>query len=194
LLLARAISDPFWFFFQYWQIAFLREQIHMSLANVGRWAWIPPLVATLVAFGFASFSDRLIGRGFSVVRARILPILLATTLGVSVFLLPLANTVATAIALSALAVAMGNTWLSLSAILMGALVPRAALASALGLMSAIGGTSAIILNSFAGRLIDRFGYAAPLWLGALLYPIAAVLLATQLSQKPDDPASARSSP
>lgn len=176
LLIARAISDPFWFFFQYWQIAFLRERINMDLASIGRWAWIPPLVGTIVAFGFAILSDRMIARGFPVVKARILPIVIVTALGGSTFLLPAAHSVAAAITLSALTVAMCNTWLSLTAILMGALVPRPTLASALGLMSAVGATSAVILNSLAGTLIDRFGYGAPLWIGAMLYPLAAVLL------------------
>jgi len=187
LLLARAISDPFWFFFSYWQVAFLRERINMDLASVGRWAWIPPLVGTVAAFAFAIVSDRMIARGVPVIKARILPIVIATALGLSVFLLPSVHSAAWAIALAALTVAMGNTWLSLSAILMGALVPRSTLASALGLMSAVGATSAVVLNSFAGALIDRFGYGAPLWIGATLYPLAAVLLVTHFLWRSNPP-------
>ncbi len=190
LLIARAISDPFWFFFQYWQVAFLRERIKMDLVSIGRWAWIPPLVGTVVAFVFAIASDRMVSRGLPVIKARILPIVIVTGLGVTVFLLPSAHSVAMAITLTALTVAMCNTWLSLTAILMGALVPRATLASALGLMSAVGGTSAVILNSFAGALIDRFGYGAPLWIGATLYPMAAVLLITQFLWTDRPPARA----
>jgi ACS family hexuronate transporter-like MFS transporter len=177
LMLARAISDPFWFFFQYWHVAFLREHIGMSLAEIGCWAWIPPLTATCGAFGFALISDRLLFRGYSPERARTWPILWATTLAVAVAFLPGVHSAPVAIALCALAAAMCNTWLSLSAVLMGSLVPRSSLPSALGLMSAIGGMSTILLNAAAGALIEHFGYGATLWCGALLYPVAAVLLA-----------------
>jgi ACS family hexuronate transporter-like MFS transporter len=196
LMLARAVSDPFWFFFQYWHVAFLREHIGMSLAEIGYWAWIPPLTATCGAFAFALISDRLLVRGDSPERARTRPILWATTLAAAVVFLPGVRSVPMAIALCALAAAMCNTWLSLSAVLMGSLVPRASLPSALGLMSAIGGMSTILLNAVAGGLIEHFGYGATLWCGALLYPIAGVLLARRLlvpAQSGSSATSARTS-
>lgn len=186
LMISRAISDPFWFFFQYWHVAFLRERIGMSLAEIGYWAWIPPAAATGAAFVFAIISDRLLLRGKSPEKARTWPILCVTALAAAVAFLPLVSSVGMAITLCAFAAIMCNTWLSLSAILMGSLVPRTSLASALGLMSAIGGMSTIVLNGIAGSLIEHFGYNATLWGGALLYPIAGVLLARQFlfSSKP----------
>jgi ACS family hexuronate transporter-like MFS transporter len=192
LMFARAISDPFWLFFQYWHVAFLREHIGMSLAEVGYWAWIPPLTATCGAFGFALISDRLLLHGDSPERARIRPILWATALAAAVVFLPGVHSVPLAIALCALAAAMCNTWLSLSAVLMGSLVPRSSLPSALGLMSAIGGMSTILLNAVAGALIEHFGYGTTLWCGALLYPIAGVLLARRFLAPPRSSSSAPS--
>ena len=176
LILSRAISDPFWFFFQYWQVAFLREQVGMSLTTIGRLAWIPPLASTVAVFGFGAISDRLVVRGWPVAKARVLPILWATTLALATLCLPFARSAWAAITLCAFTSLMCGTWLSLSAIFMGALVPRQALASALGFMSAAGGFSAILLNGLAGPAIDRFGYSLPLWFGALLHPLGAVLL------------------
>lgn len=178
LILARALSDPFWFFFQYWQAAFLREHIGMSLADIGRLAWIPPLVSGVAMFGFGAISDCLVARGWPVAKARVLPILWVTALAIAAFCLPLVRSMPLAIVLCALTFLMCGAWLSLSAIFMGALVPRHALATALGLMSAVGGISAIALNGLAGAAIDALGYGLPMWIGALLHPLAAALLAS----------------
>ena len=71
LILARVISDPFWFFFQYWQTAFLQERVGFTLERVGQLTWIPPLVYVFVALGLSAFSDRLIARGWTAPKARL---------------------------------------------------------------------------------------------------------------------------
>lgn len=59
---------------------------------------------------------------------------------------------------------------------MGALVPRHSLASAIAIMSALGGVTSIAFNAVVGPIIDRFGYDLPFYVGALLHPLAAGLL------------------
>jgi ACS family hexuronate transporter-like MFS transporter len=176
LILARMISDPFWFFFQYWQISFRREKIGMSLGNIGQLAWIPSLVSVLAVFGFGMFSDRLVARGWPVPKARLIPILLATAFAPAAFALPLSHTVFAAIFLCSLVNLMCGSWLSLSAVFMGSLVPREMLASALGFTSAFGCITAITFSTVAGPVIDRLGYGWPFWIGGCLYPVAAGVL------------------
>jgi ACS family hexuronate transporter-like MFS transporter len=65
----------------------------------------------------------------------------------------------------------------MSSVFMGALVPRHSLASAIGLMSALGGVTSIVFNAVVGSIIDRFGYDGPFFVGACLHPLAAGLLA-----------------
>jgi ACS family hexuronate transporter-like MFS transporter len=189
LFLARMVSDPFWFFFQFWQMAFLRERVGMSLATLGRLAWIPPLVSVLAVFGFALLSDRMVARGWPAAKARVVPMLLATALAPAAFCLPFATAKTTAILLCALVSLICAVWLSLSAILMGALVPRPLFAPALGLMSALGCVPAIAFNLLAAPLIDRFGYNGPFWIGACLHPLAAGLLAWHFLRAPTGPAN-----
>jgi len=183
LILARVISDPFWFFFQYWQTAFLQERVGLSLARVGQLTWIPPLVYVFVALGLSAFSDRLIARGWPAPKARLVLILCATAFAPAAFCLPFIRSESAAIALVTLTWIMCATWLNMSSVFMGALVPRQALASAIGIMSALGGVTSIAFNAVIGPLIDRFGYDLPFWFGACLHPLAAGLLAWHFLRK-----------
>ena len=184
LILARVISDPFWFFFQYWQTAFLQERVGLSLARVGQLTWIPPLVYVVVALGLSAFSDRLISRGWTAPKARLVLILCATALAPAAFLLPFAHSEPVAILLITLTWIMCATWLNMSSIFMGALVPRKALASAIGFMSALGGATSIFFNSVVGTIIDHFGYDVPFFVGACLHPLAAGWLAWHFLKRP----------
>jgi ACS family hexuronate transporter-like MFS transporter len=177
LILARVISDPFWFFFQYWQTPFLQERVGLSLARVGQLTWIPPLVYMGSALAFSSFSDRLVARGWSAPKARVVLLLGATALAPAAFILPLVHSEWVAVGLVTLVWVMCATWLNMSSVFMGALVPRHSLASAIGLMSALGGVTSIAFNAVVGSIIDRFGYTTPFWVGACLHPLAAVILA-----------------
>lgn len=176
LIFARILSDPFWFFFQYWQTAFLQERIGLSLARVGEITWIPPLVYMGVALGLSTFSDRLVARGWPAPRARLILLLAATALAPAAFVLPQVRGEFPALALVTATWVMCATWLNMSSVFMGALVPRHSLASAIAIMSALGGVTSIAFNAVVGTLIDRFGYTIPFYIGACLHPLAALLL------------------
>lgn len=184
LILARVIADPFWFFFQYWQTAFLQERVGLTLARVGQLTWIPPLVYMGVALVLSTFSDRLVARGWPAPRARLVLLLAATSLAPAAFALPFVRGEWPALALVTLVWVMCATWLNMSSVFMGALVPRHSLASAIGLMSALGGITSIAFNAIVGTIIDRFGYDAPFFIGACLHPLAAGLLAWHFLRKP----------
>jgi ACS family hexuronate transporter-like MFS transporter len=190
LIIARVISDPFWFFFQYWQTAFLQERVGLSLARVGQLTWIPPLVYIGVALGLSAFSDRLVARGWTAPKARLVLILCATALAPAAFCLPFARSEALAITLVTLTWIMCATWLNMSSVFMGALVPRQALASSIGLMSALGGVTSILFNAVIGPVIDHFGYDVPFFVGACLHPLAAGILAWYFLRKPVAPSAA----
>ena len=83
---------------------------------------------------------------------------------------------------------MCATWLNMSSVFMGSLVPRHSLASSIALMSALGGCTSIAFNAVVGTIIDRFGYDIPFYFGACLHPLAAILLAWHFFRKPTVPA------
>ena len=176
LIVARMITDPFWFFLQFWQTAFLQEKLGASLAQVGRLAWIPPAAAVVGVFVAGAVSDRLIAQGWSTTKARLAPMAGVALLAPAIAAIPSMTSLNLAITLCALAYLMCAVWLSLSAVLLGTLAPRAELAPALGITSALGCFAGIIFNLLAGPLIDRWGYAALFWIGACLHPVAILVL------------------
>lgn len=176
LIVARMITDPFWFFLQFWQTAFLQEKLGATLAQIGRLAWIPPAAAVAGVFLAGAVSDRLIARGWSTTKARLAPMAAVALLAPAIVIIPSITSLNLAIALCALAYLMCAVWLSLSAVLLGSLAPRAELAPALGITSALGCLSGIIFNLLAGPLIERWGYAPLFWIGACLHPVAILVL------------------
>ena len=177
LLIARLLTDPFWFFYQYWQIGFMQEKIGLTLAQVGKMMWFPPLVAVFGVLVACWMSDKLVARGMSSTRARLTVIWSVTCLSPLVFLLPSMSNPYAAVAIMTVINFMCTAWLSMATIMMGGLAPRIAIATAIGVMSALGGVSSIIFNGFVGTIIDHFGYSLPVYIGATLHPIGAIVLA-----------------
>lgn len=176
LLASRLLSDPFWFFLLYWHAGFLQERLGLTLAQVGRWAWIPPLCSSLGTLAAGVLSDRLVARGFALRRARTLPIVGATVLAPLAILLALGGSPALAIGLLGGLFMMCGAWISLTNILVADLVPRNSVATAVGLLSALGGVTSALFNLLAGPLVAQAGYVPPLLAGALLHPLAAVVV------------------
>ncbi len=175
LLGVRLLSDPFWFFLLYWHAAFLQERLGFSLEQIGRWAWIPPACGSLGNLGVGLFSDWLVKRGFSLNRARSLPLVLAAALAPLAWLLPFSINPAMAIVLLAGLYLMCSSWLFLTNVFVADLVPRNAVATGVGLLSAMGGATAALFNLGAGTLVEHFGYTPILLGGALLHPAAALV-------------------
>ena len=153
LLIARLLTDPFWFFYQYWQVGFMQEKIGLTLAEVGKLMWM------------------------DATRARLTIIWSVTCLAPLVFLLPSISNAYAAVAIMTVINFMCTAWLSMATIMMGGLAPRVAIATAIGVMSALGGVTSIIFNGFVGTIIDHFGYSMPIYAGATLHPIGALVLA-----------------
>lgn len=177
LLIARLLTDPFWFFYQYWQVGFMQEKMGLTLADVGKLMWFPPLVAVFGVLAVCWASDRLVSRGMASTRARLTIIWSVTCLSPLVFLLPSVSNVYAAIGIMTVINFMCTAWLSMATIMMGGLAPRVAIATAIGVMSALGGVTSIIFNGFVGSIIDHFGYSMPIYAGATLHPIGALVLA-----------------
>ncbi|TKI06060.1 MFS transporter [Martelella alba] len=177
LIVARLLTDPFWFFYQYWQVGFMQEKLGLSLAQVGKMMWLPPLVAVFGVLLVCRISDKLVARGVEATRARLIIIWSVTCLAPLVFLLPSVTHPWAALVIMTIINFMCTAWLSMATIMMGGLAPRVAIGTAIGIMSALGGISSIIFNGFVGTIIDHFGYSLPIYVGAVLHPLGAIILA-----------------
>lgn len=176
LILARMISDPLWFFIQYWQAGYFRERLGLSLAEVGWLLWIPPLVSTLITVVICALADRLIRQGVPALKSRALLLVWVAVLAPIGLLLPLLDDVALALILFTVIQFVCWTWLVLSNVMAASIAPEAGAATAVAILGALGTAGAAVFNSFAGPVIGLYGYDVMLMIGAILHPVAAVVV------------------
>lgn len=177
LIVARILCDPFYFFLNNWHTGFLQEHAGWSLAEIGRWTWIPWLFVPLANIGVAAWSDRqtkLLGNA-ATARARTLRWLscLAPAAALAPFV---AHQGALVLGMITLSLLMTSCWIALSGVMVSELAPAGTIATTIGILSALSGLSSIAFNQVAGSLIDHFGYPALFVAGACLHPLAALVL------------------
>lgn len=182
IMLARLISDPVWFYFQYWQAGYLQEELGLSLADIGRLLWIPPAVCAVLTFATATWSDRLIARKRSPAYARLVVLGSTTVLAPLMLILPFTNSVWLVLAILTTTYFMCFTWLYLTNILTSDLFPKGSTGVAIGLIGTIGTIGAAVFNWGVGYAIEAFGYGPIFIACALLHPIALALLWVRLGK------------
>lgn len=176
VLLARLISDPLWFFLMFWQPGFLQEQLGLSLADLGRLGWIPAAAGLPFIMALGYWSDHGVRQGAAPAHSRARVMIAVTVIAPAALLLTQTTSVALALALLSLLQIMTAVWLSFSGLLMSDLVPRSMVGTTVALMSALGALAGAAFNLAAGPLVHAFGYNQLFCLGALLHPLAAVVL------------------
>lgn len=175
IMAVRGLTDPVWFFLIYWQPAFLQDKLHLSLAGLGRVAWIPPAVDAVVKIAISLLADRLVRSG-AAVGARIRALGLVACLAPAAAILPLARTVPTAILLLSVVYSLCDSWLLLTTVLITDTMPRQTVAATIGIISFLGGVTSIGLNAFAGAMVDHIGYAPVFIYAAVAYPASAYFM------------------
>lgn len=175
VLLFRVISDPVWFFFQYWQAGYLQEVIGSSLADAGRLLWIPPAINAVTTFATAAWSDRLVRSGRSGGSARLKVMYAVVPLALLIAVLPFVRSTWSVLAIFTTTYILSYTWLYLSNILITELFPRRAVGTAVGLVNCVGTAGAALFNLAAGPVIDAYGYAPVFFACAALHPLAAAV-------------------
>lgn len=177
LILARILSDPFYFFLNNWHTGFLQEHGGWSLAEVGRWTWIPWAFVPLANIGVAVWSDRQTKRTGDAAGARARTLRLLACLAPAAALAPfVAHQGPLVLALVTLSLLMTSCWIALSGVMVGELAPPGTIATTIGILSALSGVTSIAFNQIAGTLIDHLGYTSLFVSGACLHPLAALVL------------------
>jgi len=177
ILIARLVSDPLWFFISYWQAGYLQEELGLTLADLGRLLWIPPLVASLSMIVVGLFSDRLVTRvGLSGAASRIRIMQAAALLGPLVVIIPFVRDLTTVMILLTTAYFMSYLWLVLANVLVTDLFRGQGMGAAVGVVNMCGTVGASIFTSYVGGALDSVGYLPVFIVLACLHPVAAIVL------------------
>lgn len=188
LVAARVISDPFYFFIIYWRDGFLQEQAGWSLEDIGKYTGPPFLLIAFANILVGMYSDRL-GRKLGIVRARALTLIGLACLAPLAFLTPFATSNGfVVLAMLVLLYLMANSWVPLSNVMVSELAPPGAVATAVGLLSAVSGAASVAFTQFAGYLVDTFSYTPLFLIGGCAHPIAALILWFCYLRKKSSPA------
>jgi MFS transporter, ACS family, hexuronate transporter len=176
LILARAITDPAWFFALHWQSNFLIERMRFSEEQLAKLGWLPTAAKILGGIALALIIDRKIASGSlpAVVRTRALQAMAAMAPAIGA--LAWIDNPAWALALLSLLQIVGAAWLTLSTILMADLCGDRFTGSNVALMDGTGLLVSSIASLFTAWLIRQAGYGPLFFACGLAYPIAACVL------------------
>ncbi len=176
IVLARFLVDPVWWLYITWLPKYLGDVRGFDLKQIGLFAWFP-----FVAAGFGSLfggwlAKFLIGRGWSVNKAR------KTIIGASCLLMPAGIVAAyTSDAMFALAmisvVLFGfQVWINNVQTLPSDFFPKSAVGSIAGLGGMGAGIGSIIFTYTTGWVVDNFSYTPILVAAGILAPVGTIVL------------------
>ena len=185
IVLGKALTDPVWFFVTDWFAIYLVSK-GFKLEDTLLGFWIPFLAADLGNFAGGGLSSYWIRRGWPVLRARKLVVLLG---GIGMTLLIPAVAISNftvIIALFAAATFSYAAWSTMGLTFPADLYPSNAVATVSGMSGAAAGIGTIISTFLIGKVTDRYSFE-PVLIGASLLPVVATVLVFVLIRPSAEP-------
>jgi ACS family hexuronate transporter-like MFS transporter len=168
--LAKVFLDPVWYFYIFWFPEYLKRARHFSMASIGKYAWIPFLVAGLGNILGGWVSAWMLERGISLNVARKGGVTLFAVLMTSAIPAVLVREAQSSIALVSLAM-LGYTGCgSIMLAYPADVYPKNVVGSIWGLASMGSGFGGMVFALLTGLVIDRFSYL-PVFVGFGLMPL-----------------------
>jgi ACS family hexuronate transporter-like MFS transporter len=172
LTLSKVFLDPVWYFYIFWFPKYLSSVHGLSLAEIGKLAWIPFLSADIGNLLGGWLTGRIIRRGVPVPLARKAAVTVSALLMTAAIPAGFTASVTTAIALISVAT-FGYTSYSANALAFPADVfPRNMVGSIWGLASLGSGFGGMLCSWLSGRVIDQHGYG-PVFVAYGVMPLIA---------------------
>ena len=188
IVLGKALTDPVWFFITDWFAIYLVSK-GFKLENTLLGFWVPFLAADLGNFAGGGLSSYLIRRGWPVLKARKLVVLLGG-IGMTLLIPAIAvSNFAVLIGLFAISTFSYAAWSTMGLTFPADLYPSKTVATVSGMSGAAAGIGTIISTLAIGKITDRYSFE-PVLIGASLLPVIATVLVFVLIR----PASGRISP
>lgn len=174
--LSKIFMDPVWYFYIFWFPDYLNHGRHFDMAAIGRYAWIPFLVAGLGSAGGGLIAKAFLNLGMDVTGARkwaVTGAALAMTAAI-----PAVLTGSAALSIGLVAVAMAGYTASLANMLaMPADVFAAeACASVYGLASMGAGFGGMVFMLLTGWMVQHYSYLPVFVMFGLLPLVCAAIL------------------
>src|SRR5687767_5773627 len=176
IVLARFLTDPIWWLYITWLPKYLADARGFSLTKIGLFAWVPFVAADAGSLTGGWMSGYLIGRGWSVDRARKAVILFAALLMPAGIVAAFVNNPMTALALIGVVLFGFQVWINNVQTLPSDFFSDKAVASVAGLGGTGAGIGSMIFIFTTGWVVDRFSYVPILVAAGLLAPLGTLAL------------------
>ncbi len=174
-VLMRILVDPCVWFYNYWIPNYLAQSAGFSMADIGKYAWIPFTFqgAGLLMGGF--LSDRLCSRGFSLFAARFTLMVAGIACAVPALFIALGAPFGFTFLAICLAMMGFGIWAPNVMTLIGDSFPGRVVGSVTGLSGVGAGLGGMVFMFASGRVIDAYGFG-PMFVASALIPVVAIVL------------------
>jgi ACS family hexuronate transporter-like MFS transporter len=172
VIVSRFFLDPIWWFFVNWLPIYLAEQFGFDIKHIGMFAWVPFLGAAIGSLSGGWYSGHMIGRGWSVDKARKRAILIGGVITLPSFILtafassPEAAVALMAAVLCGFQIMINNIQTLPSDYFSGRSV---------GTLAGIGGMAAVcgvlVFSTWLIPFLSRISYVPVFLMGAILVPL-----------------------
>jgi ACS family hexuronate transporter-like MFS transporter len=168
--LSKVFLDPVWYFHIFWFPEYLKRARHFSMASIGKYAWIPFMVAGLGNILGGWFSGFMLQRGISLNMARKGGVTLFAALMTSAIPAVLVRDARTSIALVSMAMLGYTGCCSIMLAYPADVYPKNLVGSIWGLAGVGSGFGGMIFALLTGFVIDHFSYV-PVFIGFGVMPL-----------------------
>jgi ACS family hexuronate transporter-like MFS transporter len=176
IVLARFLTDPIWWLYITWLPKYLADARGFSLTKIGLFAWVPFVAADAGSLTGGWLSGYLIGRGWSVDRARKAVILVAAMLMPAGIVAAFVSDPMTALALIGVVLFGFQVWINNVQTLPSDFFSDRAVASVAGLGGTGAGIGSMIFIFTTGWVVDHFSYVPILVAAGILAPLGTLTL------------------
>jgi MFS transporter, ACS family, hexuronate transporter len=147
--------------------------------------WIPFLFADLGAIGTSAWSDKMVRKGYSPLRARKVMLTAVAFLSPLAALTPYLHTAWATLAVFSVVAIACLSWLFTISVVVAEAFPVKNVASVLGIAGGFGALGAVLFNYFVGQFIGTLGAEKIFFAMAFLHPLAVLILWTMV--RPEKP-------
>jgi len=176
IVASRFLTDPVWWLYITWLPKYLTDARGFSLTKIGLFAWVPFVAADAGSLTGGWMSGYLIGRGWSVDRARKAVILVAAFLMPAGIVAAFVNNPMVALALIGVVLFGFQVWINNVQTLPSDFFSDRAVASVAGLGGTGAGIGSMIFILTTGWVVDHFSYVPILVAAGILAPLGTITL------------------
>ncbi|MEL6949383.1 MAG: MFS transporter [Pseudomonadota bacterium] len=182
LMASRFVADGAFYFILVFLPTYLTEARGFELRDLAMWGWLPFLFADIGSFTGGWMSTRLMRRGWSMARARAVPMWLGA--GLAIAALPAAYTSSLVLCFALICVTLFAIQFKQASLfsLPADLFPARDVATVWGVFGAAGSIGGALFSSFSGRLAEAAGYLPVFAIVASMHLVSAAIAMLALRQ------------